>query len=144
MATTVPPAKTDQDNSLVRLWVLGTLWGVSPPPPPTPPHPAVPLSADPPAGTPSCSAMATADLQAVALRCHWPGGFPLAELRWVGLVPPGDNEEVTGTSVSMATSIQPGAATGNGSSFSCLASHPALPRGAVCGITLCECPQKCP
>ncbi|KAK2517813.1 hypothetical protein Q9966_014550 [Columba livia] len=90
----------------------------------------------PPAGSPSCSATATTDLRAVALRCHWPGGFPLAELRWVGLVPPGDNEEVTGTSVSMATSIQPGAATSNGSSFSCLASHPALPRGAVCGITL--------
>lgn len=56
-----------------------------------------------------------------------------------------------GNSFSMATSIQPGAATRNGSSFSCLASHPTLPQGAACGTTLCECgrvplhpPQKNP
>ncbi|XP_053819267.1 V-set and immunoglobulin domain-containing protein 10-like 2 isoform X6 [Vidua chalybeata] len=32
--------------------------------------------------------------------------------------------------------IQSGAATRNGTSFSCLASHPALPLGAACGTTL--------
>ncbi|XP_074018611.1 V-set and immunoglobulin domain-containing protein 10-like 2 [Numenius arquata] len=89
----------------------------------------------PPAGSPSCSAQATSDLQEVALRCRWMGGFPPARLRWVG---PQEKEEegVMGTSLSMATSIQPGAATRNGSSFSCLASHPALPQGAACGTTL--------
>ncbi|XP_074705002.1 V-set and immunoglobulin domain-containing protein 10-like 2 [Strix aluco] len=94
----------------------------------------------PPAGSPSCSAVATGDLRDVALRCRWPGGFPPVRLRWVG---PQDEEEeeeeeegVMGTSFSVATSIQPGAATRNGSSFSCLASHPALPQGAACGTTL--------
>lgn len=99
--------------------------------------------ADPPAGSPSCSALATGDQRAVALRCHWPGGFPPARLRWVGHGPPQEEEEdeegVMGTSFSLATSIQPGVATRNGSSFSCLATHPALPRGAACGTTLCEC-----
>ncbi|XP_054659127.1 V-set and immunoglobulin domain-containing protein 10-like 2 [Grus americana] len=96
----------------------------------------------PPAGSPSCSALATGDLRDVALRCRWLGGFPPARLRWVGPGPPEEEEEeeeedgVTGLSFSMAASIQPGAATRNGSSFSCLASHPALPRGAACGTTL--------
>ncbi|XP_068023367.1 V-set and immunoglobulin domain-containing protein 10-like 2 [Melanerpes formicivorus] len=93
----------------------------------------------PPAGTPSCSALPTADLRDVALRCRWLGGFPPARLRWVGPGPSREEEEeegVMGMSFSMATSIQPGAATRNGSSFSCLASHPALPQGAACGTTL--------
>ncbi|XP_032565448.1 V-set and immunoglobulin domain-containing protein 10-like 2 isoform X2 [Chiroxiphia lanceolata] len=93
----------------------------------------------PPAGSPSCSALATGDLQDVALRCRWLGGFPLAQLRWVGSLEEEKEEEeegVMGTSFSMATRIQPGAATRNGSSFSCLASHPALPQGAACGTTL--------
>ncbi|XP_075630645.1 LOW QUALITY PROTEIN: V-set and immunoglobulin domain-containing protein 10-like 2 [Balearica regulorum gibbericeps] len=92
----------------------------------------------PPAGSPSCSALATGDLRDVALRCRWLGGFPPAQLRWVGPGPPEEEEEdgAMGLSSSMATSIQPGAATRNGSSFSCLASHPALPRGAACGTTL--------
>ncbi|KAM6191033.1 V-set and immunoglobulin domain-containing protein 10-like 2 [Sarcoramphus papa] len=92
----------------------------------------------PPAGSPSCSALATGDLRDVALRCRWLGGFPPARLRWVGPKEEEEEEEegVMGTSFSMATSIQPGAATRNGSSFSCLASHPALPQGAVCGTTL--------
>ncbi|XP_075029216.1 V-set and immunoglobulin domain-containing protein 10-like 2 [Calonectris borealis] len=95
----------------------------------------------PPAGSPSCSALATDDLQDVALRCRWLGGFPPARLRWVGPGPPEEEEEeeeeeVTGLSFSMATSILPGAATRNSSSFSCLASHPALPQGAACGTTL--------
>ncbi|XP_017664941.1 PREDICTED: hemicentin-2 [Lepidothrix coronata] len=93
----------------------------------------------PPAGSPSCSALATGDLQDVALRCRWLGGFPLAQLRWVGSLEEEKEEEeegVMGTSFSMATRIQPGVATRNGSSFSCLASHPALPQGAACGTTL--------
>ncbi|XP_069737880.1 V-set and immunoglobulin domain-containing protein 10-like 2 [Phaenicophaeus curvirostris] len=93
----------------------------------------------PPPGSPTCSALATGDLRDVALRCRWPGGFPLARLRWVGPWPPvkeDEDEVASGSSLSMATSIQPGAATRNGSSFSCLASHPALPRGATCGTTL--------
>ncbi|KAM6295718.1 LOW QUALITY PROTEIN: V-set and immunoglobulin domain-containing protein 10-like 2 [Aegotheles albertisi] len=94
----------------------------------------------PPAGSPSCSATATAD-QAVALRCRWPGGFPPARLRWVGPRTPQEEEEEDeeggmGASFSMVTSIQPGAATRNGSAFSCLAAHPALPQGATCGTTL--------
>ncbi|XP_075377316.1 LOW QUALITY PROTEIN: V-set and immunoglobulin domain-containing protein 10-like 2 [Mycteria americana] len=94
----------------------------------------------PPAGSPSCSALATGDRRDVALRCRWLGGFPPARLRWVGPGPPQEEEEeeegMMGLSFSMATSIQPGAATRNGSSFSCLASHPALPQGAACGTTL--------
>ncbi|XP_055551919.1 V-set and immunoglobulin domain-containing protein 10-like 2 [Falco cherrug] len=88
----------------------------------------------PPAGTPSCSALATSDQRDVALRCRWLGGFPPARLRWVG--PQEEDEGVMGMSFSMATSIQSGAATRNSSSFSCLASHPALPQGAACGTTL--------
>ncbi|KAM6238351.1 LOW QUALITY PROTEIN: V-set and immunoglobulin domain-containing protein 10-like 2 [Porphyrio hochstetteri] len=96
----------------------------------------------PPAGSPSCSALATGDLRDVALRCRWLGGFPPARLRWVGPEPPEEEEEeeeeegVTGLSFSMVTNIQPGAATRNGSSFSCLASHPTLPRAAACRTTL--------
>lgn len=97
---------------------------------------------DPPAGSPTCSALATADLRDVALRCRWLGGFPPAQLRWVG---PREEEEeedeegAAGPSFSMATSIVPGAATRNGSSFACVATHPALREGAVCRTTLCEC-----
>ncbi|XP_072210946.1 V-set and immunoglobulin domain-containing protein 10-like 2 [Excalfactoria chinensis] len=97
----------------------------------------------PPAGSPSCSALATADLRDVALRCRWLGGFPPARLRWVG---PGEEEEeleeeedeegAAGPSLSMATSVVPGAATRNGSSFTCVATHPALREGAVCRTTL--------
>ncbi|XP_071432328.1 V-set and immunoglobulin domain-containing protein 10-like 2 [Pithys albifrons albifrons] len=90
----------------------------------------------PPAGSPSCSALATGDLQDVALRCRWLGGFPLAQLRWVGSQEEEKEEGVMGASFSMATRIQPGSATRNGSSFSCLASHPAVPQGAACGTTL--------
>ncbi|XP_068028051.1 V-set and immunoglobulin domain-containing protein 10-like 2 [Anomalospiza imberbis] len=93
----------------------------------------------PPAGSPSCSALASDDQRDVALRCRWPGGFPLARLRWVGPQEEEEEEEeegLMGSSFSMATRIQPGAATRNGSSFSCLASHPALPLGAACGTTL--------
>ncbi|XP_068274236.1 V-set and immunoglobulin domain-containing protein 10-like 2, partial [Nyctibius grandis] len=92
----------------------------------------------PPAGSPSCSALATGDLRDVALRCRWLGGFPPARLRWVGPQEEEEEEEegVMGMSFSMATSIQPGATTKNGSSFSCRASHPALPQGAACGTTL--------
>ncbi|KAM6043100.1 V-set and immunoglobulin domain-containing protein 10-like 2 [Chlamydotis macqueenii] len=93
----------------------------------------------PPPGSPRCSALASGDQRDVALRCRWLGGFPLARLRWVGPGPPEEEEEeegAAGSSLSMATSIQPGAATRNGSSFSCLASHPALPQGAACGTTL--------
>ncbi|XP_063273731.1 V-set and immunoglobulin domain-containing protein 10-like 2 isoform X2 [Prinia subflava] len=90
----------------------------------------------PPAGSPSCSALASDDQRDVALRCRWLGGFPLARLRWVGPQEEEEEEGLMGTSFSMATRIQPGAATRNGSSFSCLASHPALPLGAACGTTL--------
>ncbi|XP_068515156.1 LOW QUALITY PROTEIN: V-set and immunoglobulin domain-containing protein 10-like 2 [Anas acuta] len=121
-----------------RTWVRGASWGdksggrtlamMSPPP-----------CADPPAGSPSCSALATADLRDVALRCRWPGGFPPAQLRWVG---PGEEEEeeeeeeVAGPSFSMATNIRPGVTTRNGSSFACLATHPTLREGAMCRTTL--------
>ncbi|XP_065553501.1 V-set and immunoglobulin domain-containing protein 10-like 2 [Lathamus discolor] len=91
----------------------------------------------PPAGSPSCSALATGDMQDVALRCRWLGGYPPARLRWVS--PEEEEEEeqgVMGSSFSMATSIQPGSATRNGSAFSCLASHPALPQRAACRTTL--------
>ncbi|XP_054148962.1 V-set and immunoglobulin domain-containing protein 10-like 2 [Melozone crissalis] len=93
----------------------------------------------PPAGSPSCSALASDDQRDVALRCRWLGGFPPARLRWVGPQEEEEEEEeegLMGTSFSMATRIQSGAATRNGSSFSCLASHPALPLGAACGTTL--------
>ncbi|XP_053819263.1 V-set and immunoglobulin domain-containing protein 10-like 2 isoform X2 [Vidua chalybeata] len=93
----------------------------------------------PPAGSPSCSALASDDQRDVALRCRWLGGFPLARLRWVGPQEEEEEEEeegLMGTSFSMATRIQSGAATRNGTSFSCLASHPALPLGAACGTTL--------
>ncbi|XP_050570947.1 LOW QUALITY PROTEIN: V-set and immunoglobulin domain-containing protein 10-like 2 [Cygnus atratus] len=93
----------------------------------------------PPAGSPSCSALATADLQDVALRCRWPGGFPPARLRWVGLGEEEEEEEeegAAGPSFSMATNIRPGVTTRNGSSFACLATHPTLREGAMCRTTL--------
>ncbi|KAI6073131.1 V-set and immunoglobulin domain-containing protein 10-like isoform X1 [Aix galericulata] len=96
----------------------------------------------PPAGSPSCSALATADLRDVALRCRWPGGFPPAQLRWVG---PGEEEEeeeeeeAAGPSFSMATNVRPGVTTRNGSSFACLATHPTLREGAMCRTTLPAC-----
>ncbi|XP_030919768.1 V-set and immunoglobulin domain-containing protein 10-like 2 [Geospiza fortis] len=93
----------------------------------------------PPAGSPSCSALASDDQRDVALRCRWLGGFPLARLRWVGPQEEEEEEEeegLTGTSFSMATRIQSGAHTRNGAAPSCLASHPALPLGAACGTTL--------
>ncbi|XP_066837182.1 V-set and immunoglobulin domain-containing protein 10-like 2 [Anser cygnoides] len=111
----------------------------------------------PPAGSPSCSALATADLRDVALRCRWPGGFPPARLRWVGLGEEEEEEEeegAAGPSFSMATNIRPGVTTRNGSSFACLATHPTLREGAMCRTTLCECrlvpsaptppPKTCP
>ncbi|XP_074832839.1 V-set and immunoglobulin domain-containing protein 10-like 2 [Carettochelys insculpta] len=85
-----------------------------------------------PEGKPSCMPVPAANFQDIALQCSWPGGFPPARLQWVR----SGQEADAAASFSSATSIQRGADVRNGSSYTCLASHPALRADAVCITTV--------
>ncbi|CAM4686798.1 unnamed protein product [Caretta caretta] len=85
-----------------------------------------------PEGKPSCTPVPAANFRDIALQCSWPGGFPPARLRWVR----SGREADAVASYSNATRIQRGADIRNGSSYTCLASHPALREDAVCTTTV--------
>ncbi|XP_038236329.1 V-set and immunoglobulin domain-containing protein 10-like 2 [Dermochelys coriacea] len=93
-----------------------------------------------PKGKPSCTPVPAANFQDIALQCSWPGGFPAARLRWVR----SGREADTVASYSNATRIQRGVDIRNGSSYTCLASHPALRGDAVCTTTVCKYPRPAP
>ncbi|XP_037738015.2 V-set and immunoglobulin domain-containing protein 10-like 2 [Chelonia mydas] len=85
-----------------------------------------------PEGKPSCTPVPAANFRDIALQCSWPGGFPPARLRWVR----SGREADAVASYSNATRIQRGVDIRNGSSYACLASHPALREDAVCTTTV--------
>ncbi|XP_067422909.1 V-set and immunoglobulin domain-containing protein 10-like 2 [Emydura macquarii macquarii] len=85
-----------------------------------------------PEGKPGCTPFPAANFQDIALQCSWPGGFPPARLRWAR----SGQEANAAASYSNATRIQRGADVRNGSSYTCLASHPALREDAVCTTTV--------
>ncbi|XP_053861601.1 V-set and immunoglobulin domain-containing protein 10-like 2 [Malaclemys terrapin pileata] len=85
-----------------------------------------------PEGKPSCTPVPAANFRDIALQCSWPGGFPPARLRWVRA----GREADAAASYSNATRIHRGVDVRNGSSYTCLASHPALREDAVCTTTV--------
>ncbi|XP_066495692.1 V-set and immunoglobulin domain-containing protein 10-like 2 [Tiliqua scincoides] len=85
-----------------------------------------------PQGKPSCRPLPAANFRDIALHCSWQGGFPLARLQWVKSRQGGNG---AGT-YSNATQIHRGTDVRNGSSYTCLASHPALIEDAVCRSTV--------
>ncbi|XP_072012667.1 V-set and immunoglobulin domain-containing protein 10-like 2 isoform X2 [Engystomops pustulosus] len=84
-----------------------------------------------PVGSPTCTAQAHNNYKDVALWCSWPGGFPLAKLKWLQ-----PNEDKVIVSNSNATLIKNGAQLQNGSSFTCSISHPSLKRNISCSTTV--------
>ncbi|XP_053125016.1 V-set and immunoglobulin domain-containing protein 10-like 2 isoform X2 [Hemicordylus capensis] len=85
-----------------------------------------------PKGKPSCVPLPAANFQKVALRCSWQGGFPPVLLRWVRSGQEGNHT----ATYSNATQVHQGMGIRNGSSYTCLASHPGLRDDAVCRTTV--------
>ncbi|XP_026527097.1 V-set and immunoglobulin domain-containing protein 10-like 2 [Notechis scutatus] len=85
-----------------------------------------------PKGQLHCMSLPASNFQDLALHCLWPGGFPSVHLRWVK----SRAEETDTGSFSRAVQIHQGANVLNGTSYICLASHPALRKDAVCRITV--------
>ncbi|KAG8141459.1 hypothetical protein E2320_007081 [Naja naja] len=90
-----------------------------------------------PKGQLHCMSLPASNFQDLVLHCLWPGGFPSVHLRWVKL----RAEETDTGSFSRAIQIHRGAEVPNGTSYICLASHPALRKDAVCRTTVCGEPQ---
>ncbi|KAJ7305070.1 hypothetical protein JRQ81_010878 [Phrynocephalus forsythii] len=85
-----------------------------------------------PKGKPKCMPLPAANFQDLALHCSWQGGFPPVRLRWVKSKR-GGNYTATYSNV---TQIHRGMDIRNGSSYTCLASHPALKEDVVCRTTV--------
>ncbi|XP_053223260.1 V-set and immunoglobulin domain-containing protein 10-like 2 [Podarcis raffonei] len=85
-----------------------------------------------PKGKPSCTPLPATNFQDLALRCSWQGGFPPVRLRWVKSRW-GGNSTAT---YSNATQIHHGKDVRNGTSYTCLASHPALRDETICRTTV--------
>nr|XP_020667205.1 V-set and immunoglobulin domain-containing protein 10-like isoform X1 [Pogona vitticeps]XP_020667206.1 V-set and immunoglobulin domain-containing protein 10-like isoform X1 [Pogona vitticeps] len=85
-----------------------------------------------PKGKPKCMPLPAANFRDIALHCSWQGGFPPVRLRWVKSRQQGN---YTAT-YSNATQIHRGMDVRNGSSYTCLASHPALKEDTVCRTTV--------
>ncbi|XP_060549556.1 V-set and immunoglobulin domain-containing protein 10-like 2 [Pantherophis guttatus] len=90
-----------------------------------------------PKGQLKCMSLPASNFQDLALHCLWPGGFPSVQLRWVK----SRAEETDMGSFSRAIQIHQGADISNGTSYICLASHPALRKDAICRTTVCGEPQ---
>nr|XP_056716790.1 V-set and immunoglobulin domain-containing protein 10-like 2 [Euleptes europaea] len=85
-----------------------------------------------PQGKLSCMPLPAANFRDLVLRCSWQGGFPLAQLRWVKSREDGNST----ATASNATQIFRGVDVRNGSSYTCLASHPGLREDAMCRTTV--------
>ncbi|XP_070621736.1 V-set and immunoglobulin domain-containing protein 10-like 2 [Erythrolamprus reginae] len=85
-----------------------------------------------PKGQLNCMSLPASNFQDLALHCLWPGGFPSVHLRWVK----SRAEETNTGSFSRAIQIHQGADVPNGTSYICLASHPALRKDAICRTTV--------
>ncbi|KAM4652086.1 V-set and immunoglobulin domain-containing protein 10-like 2 [Discoglossus pictus] len=85
-----------------------------------------------PEGSPTCTALAHNNYQEVALWCSWDGGLPLAQLRWSK----SNEDESEIVTNSNATKLIRGADIRNGSTYSCLISHPGLKKDAICRTTV--------
>ncbi|ETE71216.1 Carcinoembryonic antigen-related cell adhesion molecule 1, partial [Ophiophagus hannah] len=85
-----------------------------------------------PKGQLHCMSLPASNFQDLALHCLWPGGFPSVHLRWVK----SRAEETNMGSFSRAIQIHRGADVPNGTSYICLASHPALRKDAICRTTV--------
>ncbi|KAK9395087.1 carcinoembryonic antigen-related cell adhesion molecule 5 [Crotalus adamanteus] len=85
-----------------------------------------------PKGQLNCMSLPASNFQDLALHCLWPGGFPSVRLRWAK----SRAEETDVGSFSRAIQIHQGADVPNGTSYICLASHPALRKDAICRTTV--------
>ncbi|XP_062995576.1 V-set and immunoglobulin domain-containing protein 10-like 2 [Elgaria multicarinata webbii] len=85
-----------------------------------------------PKGKPSCTPLPAANFRDLALHCSWQGGFPPVRLRWVKSGQKGNHT----ATYSHATQIHLGTDVHNGSSYTCLASHPALREDTICRTTV--------
>ncbi|XP_025021959.1 V-set and immunoglobulin domain-containing protein 10-like 2 [Python bivittatus] len=85
-----------------------------------------------PKGQLNCMSLPATNFQDLALHCSWQGGFPSVRLRWVK----SRAEENNIGTYSSAIQIHRGADVPNGTSYICLASHPALRKDAVCRTTV--------
>ncbi|KAJ1175312.1 hypothetical protein NDU88_000600 [Pleurodeles waltl] len=98
----------------------------------TPPPPNPILCIDLPDGAPTCTALARNNYKDVALWCSWTGGLPPARLRWLK----SSEAESDIESFSNVTRLKRGAEIRNGSTYTCVISHPGLRGDAVCRTTV--------
>ncbi|XP_069077596.1 V-set and immunoglobulin domain-containing protein 10-like 2 [Pleurodeles waltl] len=84
-----------------------------------------------PDGAPTCTALARNNYKDVALWCSWTGGLPPARLRWLK----SSEAESDIESFSNVTRLKRGAEIRNGSTYTCVISHPGLRGDAVCRTT---------
>ncbi|KAH0623235.1 hypothetical protein JD844_031320, partial [Phrynosoma platyrhinos] len=87
-----------------------------------------------PKGKPTCMPLPAANFRDLALHCLWQGGFPPVQLWWIKSRQEGNHT----ATYSNVTQIQRGMDVRNGSSYICLASHPALKEDTICRTTVCE------